>query len=223
MARKNEPVELVAKHSLATRWFHWINFPMISIMVWSGLCIYWANRAYHLGPLMLFPDAVYDKVHMSGRLAEGMGWHFTFMWVFALNGLAYVLYTAFSGQWRELVPNRKSVKESIDVVLVDLYLSKKALPKAKFNAAQKIAYTSIVLMGLGSLITGIMIYKPTQANWMTSIVGGYQNARFIHFGLTMGFCGFFVIHVLQVVRAGWNNFRAMVTGYELAPVEEVNP
>lgn len=193
---------------------------MISIMVWSGLCIYWANRAYHLGPFMLFPDVAYEKVHMSGRLAEGMGWHFTFMWVFAINGLAYVLYTAFSGQWREIVPNRKSLKESIDVVLVDLYLSKKPLPKAKFNAAQRIAYTSIVLMGLGSLITGIMIYKPTQASWMTAIVGGYPNARLIHFLLTMGFCGFFVIHVLQVVRAGWNNFRAMVTGYELAPIEE---
>jgi thiosulfate reductase cytochrome b subunit len=26
---------------------------------------------------------------------------------------------------------------------------------------------------------------------------------------------FFLVHVLQVVLAGWNNFRSMVTGYEL--------
>jgi hypothetical protein len=37
---------------------------------------------------------------------------------------------------------------------------------------------------------------------------------------------FFVIHVLQVLRAGWNNFRGMVTGYEIeypdgADTEEV--
>jgi hypothetical protein len=27
--------------------------------------------------------------------------------------------------------------------------------------------------------------------------------------------GFFVVHITQVVRAGWNNFRAMVTGVEV--------
>ena len=31
---------------------------------------------------------------------------------------------------------------------------------------------------------------------------------------------FFVIHIAQVIRAGWNNFRAMVTGYELTPQKE---
>jgi hypothetical protein len=33
----------------------------------------------------------------------------------------------------------------------------------------------------------------------------------------MGFCGFFVVHVVQVVLAGWNNFRSMVSGYEIVP------
>ena len=32
---------------------------------------------------------------------------------------------------------------------------------------------------------------------------------------------FFVVHIVQVIRAGWNNFRAMVTGVEVvnAPIE----
>ncbi len=46
-----------------------------------------------------------------------------------------------------------------------------------------------------------------------------MNARFIHFWLTMGYVAFFIVHIAQVVRAGWNNFRAMITGYELAPVD----
>jgi hypothetical protein len=29
-----------------------------------------------------------------------------------------------------------------------------------------------------------------------------------------------VIHIIQVIRAGWNNFRSMVAGYELVPVTE---
>jgi hypothetical protein len=39
-----------------------------------------------------------------------------------------------------------------------------------------------------------------------------------HFWLTMGFCGFFLVHVGQVVLAGWNNFRSMVSGYEIQQV-----
>jgi thiosulfate reductase cytochrome b subunit len=66
----------------------------------------------------------------------------------------------------------------------------------------------------------LAIYKPTQVWWLTALLGGYQWARLEHFALTVGYAAFFVIHIAQVVRAGWNNFRAMVTGYELVPAEE---
>jgi thiosulfate reductase cytochrome b subunit len=36
-----------------------------------------------------------------------------------------------------------------------------------------------------------------------------------HFLLAMGYCGFIVVHIAQVLRAGWNNLRSMITGYEL--------
>ena len=45
--------------------------------------------------------------------------------------------------------------------------------------------------------------------------GGYEAARLIHFILTMGYIGFFLVHIGQVVIAGWNNFRSMVIGWEL--------
>ena len=45
-------------------------------------------------------------------------------------------------------------------------------------------------------------------------------ARLIHFLLTMGYVAFFLVHVAQVVKAGWNNFRSMVIGYELVKHEE---
>ena len=77
----------------------------------------------------------------------------------------------------------------------------------------------VILLGAGSLVTGLAIYKPTQLAWLTSLLGGYAWARGEHFALTIGYVLFFIIHIAQVTRAGWNNFRAMVTGYELAPVE----
>jgi hypothetical protein len=33
---------------------------------------------------------------------------------------------------------------------------------------------------------------------------------------------FFIVHIAQVIRAGWNNFRAMVTGYEIVNREEAS-
>ena len=161
---------------------------------------------------------------LDGRLAEGMAWHFFFMYFFAANGLLYVLYLLFSGEWRYVVPNRKSLKQAIHVVLHDLRLSKKPLPPQKFNGAQKFAYTGVTLMGLGSLITGIAILRPIQVPWLTKALGGYDFARVLHFALMIGFCLFFLVHIAQVVRAGWNNFRAMVTGFELADANEpMNP
>lgn len=197
------------KHPLAIRWFHWLNFPILSLMIWSGLIIYWANDAY-----FSFPDWFYEKAHLSYRLGEGMSYHFLLMWFFAINGVCYVAYTALSGEWRELVPGRGALTQAFQVVLHDLGIRKEPLPPAKFNAAQQIAYTGVVLMGIGSLLSGLAIYRPVQLSLLTQAFGGYSNARFIHFVLTVGYVGFFVIHVGQVIKAGWSNFRAMVTGYE---------
>ncbi len=223
------------KHPLAIRWFHWINFPVLAVMIWSGLLIYWANDIYHLNlgvaSIHLFPNWFYhpgyhestNKGHalwdLDYRLAEGMAWHFLFFWFFAVNGILYVSFLILSGQWREIVPSKDSIKQAVQVILHELHLRKSSPVQGKYNGAQRIAYFSIIVMGAGSLITGLAIYKPTQMAWLTSLLGGYEVARFLHFWITMGYVVFFVIHILQVVRAGWNNFRGMVTGYVLTDEE----
>lgn len=218
---------LEAKHPRVIRWLHWINVPLLFGMIWSGLLIYWANDVYRIGfgdttLFHFFPGWFYDTFGLARRLAEGMAWHFAIMWLFAINGLCYVAYTIYSGEWRELVPKRGSFREAWVVILHDLHLSQVEPPKRKFNAAQQFAYTGVVLMGAGSLVTGLAIYKPTQVAWLTSLLGGYEWARWGHFWLTAGYVAFFVVHISQVIRAGWNNFRAMVTGYEVLTVEEAS-
>jgi len=216
---------IVKKHPLAIRWFHWINFPILTIMVWSGLLIYWANDVYKLGwgnttVLKFFPDSFYKALNLSSHLSRGMAFHFIFMWVFFLNGLLYFLYTIFSGEWKYLLPNKHSFKEAWQVVLHDLHLRKKAPPQDKYNAAQRIAYSSIVVMGFASIITGLAIYKPIQLNWLCWLCGGYEAARVEHFILVWGYVFFFLVHVMQVILAGWNNFQAMVTGFEVVKEEQ---
>ena len=206
-------------HPRAIRWMHWINVPLLAIMVWSGLRIYWASDVYAagIGGLQLFkflPESWYEPLGLDFALARGIGFHFTFGWLFALNGLAYVVYLTFSGQWRHVVPDRRAWSESIAVALHDLRLRKEAPPQGRYNAAQRISYTLVIVMGVLVVLSGIAIYRSTSVAWLTTLFGGYQAARLVHFTMTVGFVLFFVVHVLQVVRAGWGNFFSMVTGWE---------
>jgi thiosulfate reductase cytochrome b subunit len=207
----------IKKHPLAIRWFHWINFPLLAIMIWSGILIYWANDVYRIGwhdktILKFFPQTFYQALNIPFRLAEGMDLHFVFMWLFAINGFIYVLYLLFSGQWKYIFPDKRSLKESTIVVLHDLHLTKKIPAQKKYNAAQRIAYTLVIFMGLGSVLTGLSIYKPVQFGKLTSLLGGYEWARIEHFTLAILFVLFFLVHIIQVILAGWNNFQSMITG-----------
>ncbi len=78
-------------------------------------------------------------------------------------------------------------------------------------------------MGFLSISTGLAIYKPIQFNWLLWLCGGYKLARILHFALTIGYVLFFVIHIIQVILAGWNNFRAMITGFEVVRIKEALP
>lgn len=40
--------------------------------------------------------------------------------------------------------------------------------------------------------------------------------------MTIGILAFFVVHLLQVARAGWGNLRAMVTGYEIEHPDDLD-
>ncbi len=217
--------QLEKKHPLAVRWLHWINFPLLTMMIWSGLLIYWANPVYGIRIFgyelfKFFPPGFYDFLGIPQRLAEGMQIHFFFMWLFLINGVIYVIYTLASGEWRSILPVPGSLKRAVLVTLHDMHIVKKLPPQGKYNDAQRIAYTSVILMGAGSIITGLAIYKPLQLAWLTGLMGGYDWARWIHFWLTISFVLFFVVHVVQVILAGWSNFRSIITGYEIVDAEK---
>jgi len=218
--------KLERKHPLAVRWLHWINFPLLFLMIWSGILIYWANAVYKIEIFgyelfHFFPKGFYEYLGIPFRLAEGLQLHFFFMWFFIVNGVLYFLYTLFSGEWRALAPIPGSLKRALQVTLYDLHLSKYHPPQGKYNDAQRIAYTSVIAMGAGSLLTGLAIYKPTQFAWLTYLLGGYEWARWEHFWLTVFYVLFFLVHIGQVVRAGWNNFQSMITGYEVVTADNV--
>lgn len=214
------------QHPRAIRWLHWINFPLLLVMIWSGLRIYWAEDVYAFGIgswqwFVFFPEVVYEKLDLDRHLARGMAFHFSFGWLFVINGVIYTIYLAVSREWRHIVPDRRSLPEAKDVVLHDLHLKSDPPPQGRYNAAQRISYTIVLVMAAIVVVSGFAIYKPTQLYPLPLLFGGYQGARIVHFSMTIGISLFFAVHLIQVVRAGWGNFRSMVTGYVIETPEPV--
>ena len=212
------------RHPLARRWLHWINFRLITVMLWSGLLIYWADDPLRLRigpwvPVQFFGDGFYKHLHVPFRLAEGLALHLTFVWVFALNGLAYAAYLTASRSWSDVLPRRGAVRDAWLVVLHDLHLRREAPEATGYNAAQRITYTVVVLMGLGAIVSGLAVYKSAQFGFLTFLLSGYRAARAVHFAIAVAFVLFFVFHIAQVARASWSNLRSMIGGYELVSVQ----
>ncbi len=223
-AEATPDIEATEVHPRPIRWMHWFNVPLLALMVWSGFRIYWAEPQYAFGIgsrewFKFFPQWFNDLLHLDRALARGIGLHFTVAWLLVANGLVYVTYLIVKGGWRRLAPGRRVLIEAPQSVLHDLHLRKDPPPNnGLYNAAQRAAYTVVVIMGILIVATGFAIYKPTQLGPLPEIFGGYQSARRIHFICTMGFVVFFFIHIFQVARSGWPNLRAMMTGYVLEPV-----
>ena len=106
-------------------------------------------------------------------------------------------------------------------MLHDLHLKSDPPPQGRYNAAQRISYTIVLVMAAIVVVSGFAIYKPTQLYPLPLLFGGYQGARLVHFSMTIGISLFFLLHLIQVARAGWGNFRSMVTGYVIETPEPV--
>ena len=73
------------------------------------------------------------------------------------------------------------------------------------------------------MVTGFAVLRPTQLSFLVWVLNGYPWVRAEHFWLTIFLVGFVAIHVLQVARAGWNTFRAMIIGVEMVEGAAVKP
>jgi thiosulfate reductase cytochrome b subunit len=201
---------IVKKHPLSLRWNHWLNFPLLTLLTLSGLAIYWAYPAFFI------PREWLKEIGLDHKLALGLGWHFALGLFFVFNGIFYSIFLLSTGHYRYLIPDLDSFKEAGAVILHDMGFKKIPLPQQqKYNAAQRLSYSFVFVLGVMASATGLAIYKPAQLNFLLALLGGYKAARLEHFIIMILFLLFFVVHLLQVARAGWNNFRAMITGFEI--------
>ncbi|MFQ5894837.1 MAG: cytochrome b/b6 domain-containing protein, partial [Nitrospinota bacterium] len=217
-------------YSLLLRITHWLNVPLLAIMVMSGIQIWWAYPAF--GPRLPNPEAAYNLLAgreapvdpaakafsaeyrdlvgrlagtagLGGWLAGGLQWHFAFMWLYVINGLVFLIGIALTGEARHYRLSGRDFREAPLQLLRYLRLRRDEPPPGKFNPVQKLAYWSALLAGLLSVLTGLAIYKPVQLAWLTQLFGGYQPSRLWHFLAAVFLVAFTGAHLLMVAAHGW--------------------
>jgi thiosulfate reductase cytochrome b subunit len=190
-------------HPLPLRIMHWINAVAIFIMIGSGWKIYNDDVLFSF---LRFPDSI-----VIGKWAQyGLQWHFFGMWIFVLNGIAYLTYGIVTGRfWQKLFPI--SVREVLVTVGEALRFRLRHDDLTHYNAVQKVLYLGVMLVGILIVISGLALWKPVQFSELASLFGSFQNIRLVHFFCMAAIVTFIVVHVSLAVLVP-QSLVAMITG-----------
>ena len=196
---------------------HWLNVPLLLLMAGSGLQIFSAYPA--LGPR----GALYawypwhgmpppTLVRFGGWLGGGRHWHFALGWFLVLNGVIYLLYIAARGEWRRrsFLPHRDT-RQAVLMLAYYLHLRRVAPPIDFYNGLQRLAYSSVIVIAVAEVLSGLAIYKPVQLWWLGSLFGGYDGARAVHL-IGLGLLAFFTVVHLVLVALHPRAIVSMLTG-----------
>ena len=155
----------------------------------------------------------------SRNLAVGRRWHFFMAWIFAINGLIYLISNAINGHLkRDLAPTGAQLRPShIWQNIVDhVKLKHPVGEEAKhYNILQKLAYLGVLLLLILMVLTGLTMSPGFDAfaPVLLSLFGGRQSARTIHWICANLIVLFVIVHVIEVFIAGVvNEVGSMITG-----------
>lgn len=205
------------RHHWIVRVTHWVNVVAVVIMVGSGLRIFNAYPAFaRKGEIFCcYPwegQPVPDWLTFGGWLAGARNWHFAMMWVLVVNGLIYLTFVYLHGEWRDLVPRKGDIRDSVQMLKFYAFRRKDHPHQGKHNALQKTAYFLMPVAGAILVFTGLAIWKPVQLSWLTNFFGGYVWARYWHFLATVALVVLAVIHVFMVFAVDPYSLKSMITG-----------
>jgi len=217
----------VKKHSLITRFWHWINAVCIIVLFMSGLNIsnahrylYWGNYGFDPADawfaVMRFPD--WATIPGKYSLAGAREWHFLMAWPFAVGLLVmWIALLASKRFWREMRTTRAEWKPA--AVWQDIVEHLKLNFEhegAKYNFLQKLSYGVVLGIFLPGMVLSGMAISPgvePAAPWLVEMFGGRQSARSIHFIFAWGLFAFFVVHIALVLLSGpIKQIGDMITG-----------
>lgn len=193
-------------HSYSVRICHWINVIACGYLLVSGVHIlldfpelYWGNTGYRGYPA-IFKLADWGlSWEEAGKLGDrrwGRNYHVTFAWVFLINGLAYVGWNLYTKHFRnQMIASTSS-----------------------YGRLQKASYLLLIFVFTPFMILTGVAQSPgytAAMPWLLDMFGGRQSARTLHTIATVLLVLFVLVHLLEIVRAGFfTKVRSMITGKE---------
>jgi thiosulfate reductase cytochrome b subunit len=205
------------RHHWIVRATHWVNVVALTLMVASGLRIFNAYPAFARKgeSFCCWPwegTAVPAWLTFGGWLSGARNWHFAMMWVLAVNGAVYLAFIWLHGEWRDLAPRRRDVRDAWEMIKFYLFVRKTHPHQGKHNALQKGVYFALPWLGVLAVLTGLAIWKPVQLAPLTGLFGGYVWARYWHFVVMLTLVLLGAGHVFMVFAVDPQSLGSMVTG-----------
>jgi thiosulfate reductase cytochrome b subunit len=263
--------DLVRRHRLSTRIWHWLTVITLAIMLMSGLMIFNAHPRLYWGQYGANTDHAWLEIGSTSQgrgvlriggatldttgvlgvsrgadgtprrrafpgwatipsgydLAAGRAWHLAFAWVLLIGVPLYIAWSLLNGHVaRDLAVKREEWRPAHiwrDIGRHARLRFPTGAAALRYNVLQKFAYLGVILILLPLVIlTGLAMSPGMDAAWpfLTSMFGGRQSARSIHFLAAFGLVAFFIVHIAMVLLAGpFNELRSMVTGWYRLPSE----
>lgn len=205
------------EHPGLVRLTHWLNAVTLLVLTASGMQIFEAFPSF--GAKIPQQDFIHfpEALRLGGWLGMALQWHLTFAWLFTATGIAYFVYLLMSGHWRQVIFQPQDLRGVWPMARHYFLFKPKPEQTEPYNPLQKLAYTSTIFLGAVSVVTGILLYKPTQLALFVRLLGGFGMIRIYHFMAMIGFLSFIPGHLLMVALHGWNNFYSMLTGWKRDP------
>src|SRR6201982_81907 len=202
-AKTGNITEAVYEHPFVVRLCHWVNAISLFVMVGSGVQIFRAFPSFGAKipqkDLLDWPKAF----ALGGWLGGALQWHLTFMWIYIATGVFYLGYQIFSGNYHQILFVPKDIRGVWPMVRHYFLFGPKPPAVEVYNPLQKLAYTSAIVLGILSMLTGVVIWKPVQFSWLAWMMGGFQLARVWHFIVMWAILAFVFVHLVMVVLHGW--------------------
>jgi thiosulfate reductase cytochrome b subunit len=217
-------------HSYNVRITHWVNVVACTYLLVSGVHIfldfpelYWGHTGYRGYPAAFRLADWGLPWEESGALGDrrwGRKYHFTFAWVFLINGLVYVGWSLYSTHFRNrMLPARHELTLArMRTELGDHFRGRlrRHTSSASYGTLQKASYLIVIFLFTPLMILTGVAQSPGLTAAMPALLdlfGGRQSARTLHTIGTVVFVLFVGVHVLQVAAAGFvNRVRSMITG-----------
>ena len=163
------------EHPWVVRFCHWLNTLSLFVMAGSGLQIFRAFPSF--GPkdstqrdLLNVPKSL----ALGGWLGGALQWHMTFAWIYVATGVFYAAFQIFSSNYRQPLLVPKDLAGVWPMIRHYFFFGRKPAQAEVYNPLQKMAYTSAILLGLLSVVTGIVLYNPVQFSFLASLMGGFH-------------------------------------------------